>query len=118
MKEPVSHTVERVNARLAELLELARGTLRGEATFEAEDARALRTLLEEMAPVMARSLELRREHPETAGALDLYRRQLVEVQKAVERLRITLLVRRTALKAEQTQLTATSKWFAAFQQTC
>ena len=110
-------TVEKSNIRVGELLAGAQGTLRGECTFGANEVRALTAVLAEMAPVIARSEELRRTQPEMAEALDLYRSQLVNLQKTVERLRITLLVHRSTLEGHRTHLSATSLWCTAFQRT-
>jgi hypothetical protein len=110
-------TVESLNSRMGELLAGAQGALRGECRFGPTEVRALRVVLAEMAPVIARSEELRRTQPEMAEALDLYRSQLVNLQKTVERLRITLLVHRSTLEGHRTHLSATSLWCTAFQRT-
>jgi hypothetical protein len=110
-------TVESLNFRMGELLAGAQGALRGECRFGPTEVRALRVVLAEMAPVVARSEELRRTQPEMAEALDLYRSQLVNLQKTVERLRITLLVHRSTLEGHRTHLSATSLWCTAFQRT-
>jgi hypothetical protein len=112
-----SQTVERANPRMAELLAGAHGALRGERSFGANEVRALRGVLAEMAPVIAQSQELRRSQPEMAGALDLYRSQLVNLQQTVEKLRITMLVHRASLEGSRTQLSAISLWCTAFQRT-
>ena len=95
----------------------AQGALRGERSFGANEVRALQGVLAEMAPVIAQSQELRRTQPEMAGALDLYRSQLVKLQQTVEKLRITMLVHRASLEGSRTQLSAISLWCTAFQRT-
>jgi hypothetical protein len=110
-------TVEKSNIRMGELLAGAQGALRGECTFGANEVRALRVVLAEMAPVIAQSEELRRTQPEVAEALNLYRSQLMNLQKTVERLRITLLVHRSTLEGHRTHLSAASLWCTAFQRT-
>jgi hypothetical protein len=110
-------TVESSNSRMGELLAGAQGALRGECAFGPTEVRALGVVLGEMAPVIAKSQELRRTHPEIAEALNLYRSQLVNLQKTVERLRITLLVHRSTLEGHRTHLSAASLWCTAFQRT-
>jgi len=110
-------TVESSNSRMGELLEGAQGALRGECAFGANEVRALRVVLAEMAPVITQSEELRRTQPEMVEALNLYRSQLVKLQKTVERLRITLLVHRCTLEGHRTHLSAASLWCTALQRT-
>jgi hypothetical protein len=117
MSDTPFQTVERVNPRLAKLVAGAQRALRGECPFGPDEVRALRALLAEMAPVVAQSAELRRAQPEIDGPLEVYRSQLVSLQKTVERLRITLLVHRATLEASRTQTSAASRWCAAFRQT-
>jgi hypothetical protein len=117
MSDTPFQTVERVNPRLAKLVAGAQRALRGECPFGPDEVRALRALLAEMAPVIAQSAELRRAQPEIDGPLEVYRSQLVSLQKTVERLRITLLVHRATLEASRTQTSAASRWCAAFRQT-
>src|SRR5271154_4014062 len=117
MGEALWQTVEKLNSRMGELLEGAQGALRGECNFGANEVRALRMVLAEMDPVIAQSEELRRTQPEMGEALNLYRSQLVNLQKTVERLRITLLVHRSTLEGHRTHLSAASLWCTAFQRT-
>jgi hypothetical protein len=109
--------VERISARLAILLEEARGALRGEREFDAENVRELRVPIEEMAPIMAQYAELRRSQPELAGQLDLYKSQLIQLQTAVYQLRIMLLTRQASLRTRQTHHAAVSKWVNALRET-
>jgi hypothetical protein len=117
MTDANCQTVERVNMRLAQLLENALGALSGESAFTADDVRALQTLLEEIAPIAEHAVQLRRIHPEINAPLDRYREQLVLLQHTVERLRITLLVQRATLEAGKEQASATAQWCKAFQKT-
>jgi hypothetical protein len=110
-------TVESSNSRIGELLVGAQGALRGECAFGANEVRALRVVLAGMAPVIAQSEDLRRTQPEMAEALNLYRLQLENLQKTIERLRITLLVHRSTLEGHRTHLSAASLWCTAFQRT-
>lgn len=117
MSDPVRQTMLRVNARLAELLEGARRALRGEGNFGAEEVRQLRQPVEEMAPIVAESAELRRLRPELDGQLDLYKSNLGQLQTTLEQIRIMLLARQASLEAGRAQLCAVSQWMTAFRQT-
>jgi hypothetical protein len=66
---------------------------------------------------MARSAELRTRHPEIAGALDLYKAQLGELQTALEQVRVMLLARHAHLETGRIQLKAVTQWAAVLQQT-
>ena len=117
MGEGLRQTVERINARLATLIENARRALRGEGDFNAEHVRELRVPVEEMAPIVAESAALRRVQPEIIGELDLYKAHLGELQTTVDQLRVMLLARQASLRSDQTHLSAVSKWVSALRQT-
>ena len=117
MNDALRHTLERVNARLAVLLEDARRALRGEREFGPGDVHQLREPIDEMAPIVAQSLDLRRIQPEIAGQLDLYKSRLGDLETTLHQLRVMLLARQASLRASQTQLTAVSQWVSAFRQT-
>ena len=117
MNDGALERLELVNARLAELLEGARRALRGESNFGAEEVRRLRQPVEEMAPIVAKSGELRRLRPELAPQLDLYKTNLGGLQTTLEQIRIMLLARRTGMEAGRAQLCAVSQWVNAFRQT-
>src|SRR5271157_4388901 len=97
MGDRLRQTVERINARLATLIENARRALRGEGEFNAESVRELREPVEEMAPIVAQSSDLRRSQPEIVGELDLYRVHLGELQTTLNQLRVMLLARQASL---------------------
>jgi uncharacterized coiled-coil DUF342 family protein len=117
MAEELRQTIERVNARLAVLIEAARRALRGEANFNAGSVRELRKPIEEMAPIVAQSQNLRRRQPEIIGQLDQYRSHLGELQATLDQLRVMLVARQASLRSDQIHLSAVSKWASAFHQT-
>jgi hypothetical protein len=117
MREAVRQTLLRVNASLATLVEDARRALRGESNFGVEEVRKLRQPIEEMAPVMAESAELRRLQPELIGEFDLYKSQLGDLQTTLAQIRMMLLARQASLEAGRAQLSAVSHWITAFRQT-
>jgi hypothetical protein len=47
----------------------------------------------------------------------LYKPELLELQANVQKLRVTLIVRKGALEVSRTQANATSDWCDAFRQT-
>jgi hypothetical protein len=110
-------TVERVNVRLAVLLENARCALRGERDFAAEDVRRLLEPLAEMSSLVDQWAEVLRLHPEFAPQLELYKSQLGELQTTLCQLRVMLLARQASLRTSQTHNTAVSRWVSAFRQT-
>jgi len=117
MGETVRQTISRVNGRLAGMLELARGALRGEANFGVEDILKLRQPLDEMAGIVAESAQLRSMQPELAGDLDLYKTQLGELQTNLTKIRMMLLARQASMEAGRAQLSAVSHWINAYRQT-
>jgi hypothetical protein len=117
MRDTFGETIEHVSSHLAQVLEAMKGALAGKSAFSGEDVRKLRTLLAEMEPVLLRSEELRRTRPEIAAQLDGYKEQLLELQKTVEQMRVTLMVQKASLEAARTQVDATSQWCSTFQQT-
>ncbi len=117
MGEGLRQTIERVNARLAGLIENARRALRGEGEFKAEDVRQLREPVEEMAPIVAQSPDLRQAQPEIIGQLDQYKSRLGELQIILNQLRVMLLARQASLCSDQTHVSAVSRWASALRQT-
>jgi hypothetical protein len=117
MDDSALQTVERVNVRMAELLEEARRALRGERDFDTEDVRRLREPVGAMESIVARSYELRRLQPEIGGQLDLYKSQLRDLLTIVMQIRVMLTARQAALSSGQTHNTAVSRWFSALNQT-
>jgi hypothetical protein len=113
----MSQTLLRVNASLSGLLAEARRAVRGECDFCVEDVRKIRGPVEEMAPIMAQWVEMRRQQPELAEQLDLYKSQLGDLQSAIGQIRGMLLARQASLEAGRAQLSAVSHWMGAFQQT-
>ena len=84
MIDAVRQTMLRVNTRLAELLAGTRRALRGEGNFGVKEVRQLRQPLQEMAPIVAESSELRRLRPELDGQLDLYKSNLGQLETTLE----------------------------------
>ena len=117
MSHALFETIEHIGARLERVLETMKQSLAGKSAFTAEDVRKLRKLLAEMEPVLLRSEELRRTSPEIAAQLDRYKERLLELQKTVEQMRVTLMVQKAGIEAARTQVDATSQWCSAFQQT-
>jgi len=117
MGEGLRQTIERVNARLVVLMEDARRALRGEGEFNVESVRQLREPVEEMAPIVAQSPNLRSTQPEIVGQLDHYKAHLGELQTTLDHLRVMLLARQASLCSDQTHLSAVSNWAAALRQT-
>jgi hypothetical protein len=116
MSDP-GKTVFKVTAGLEQVLRNMQSSLRGECAFAGDDVKALQELLAQMDPVIAQSAELRLTQPELSTQLDLYKAKLLELQKTVEQLRVTLLVQRAGVEAKRAQLSAASEWCEAFHRT-
>jgi hypothetical protein len=107
----------RINARMAELLQIARDSGRGQRSFGAEEIRFLREPLEEMQPILDESTNFRGTNPEIAAQLDLYKSQLRELLITVQQVERRLLARRTELTAGRAQIEAVSHWANALSST-
>lgn len=116
MRDELNHHIESVQARLAVVLRQMQASLRGESAFTGQDVKALGVLLSEMEPIIARSAELRRARPDLAVSLDAYKTQLLEIQKTVEKIRVTLILQKNSLEASRAQVQATSQWCSTFNQ--
>lgn len=117
MSETPGQTTERINGRLAGLLEEVRGALRGERDFDVEDVRRLGEPVAEMEPIVLQATELRRLQPEIAEQLDRYKSQLGELQTCLVQIRVMLLSRVASLQAGQVHTTAMTLWVSAYGQT-
>jgi len=117
MDEKPLQTIERVNARLAVLLREARSALHGERDFDAESVRQLRATIEEMAPIVAQSAELRRTQPEMGAQLDHYKAQLRELQATTTHIKVMLLIRRAKMQSGRAHVESVSQWAKALSQT-
>ena len=117
MSETAGQTAERINGRLAGLLEEARGALRGEHDFDVEDVRRLSELVAEMDPIVLQAAELRRLQPEIVEHLDCYKSQLGELQTCLVQIQVMLLSRVASLQAGQVHTTAMARWVSAYGQT-
>jgi hypothetical protein len=117
MNDSVRVTLGRVNTGMRDLLDRAQASLLGAGEFGPGEVRALRQLLAQVAPIVERSAELRRNQPETANLLDSYKSLLVELQQTVERLRVGLLVQRAGLEAKREHVNAAKHWCGAYHQT-
>jgi len=107
----------RINARMTALLALVRKSLDGQGPFGVEEIQQIRVPLDEMEPIVAESASLRRTHPEIAPQLDLYKSQLRELLLTVQRVHVTLLLRRAQLDARQHHHSSVSQWADALNLT-
>jgi len=109
--------IDRVNEVIALQLENAQKALRGESVFGPEEIGKLRRPLQEMEPFVAEASKLRREHPELAAPLELYRSQLEELHRALDQIQVMLLARQASILAGRVHLEAVDHWIAALRQT-
>jgi hypothetical protein len=118
LTETPQQTVAQVNARLADFLDGARRTLRGEAVFRVQDVRRLRDFLSQSDSIAARFSELRRQEPELVPDLDLYKSQLLDLSITLRRIHLMLLAQRTQMESDRARLDAVGQWAATLRQTC
>jgi hypothetical protein len=109
--------VENINTQLAAMLADAKRALAGEREFGVAQVRSLSAPIATMAPIMERSDELRKLHPEITGPLDLYKSQLRDLQITLEQVNMMLLVRRSQLDIGRAQMKAVKQWANALGQT-
>jgi hypothetical protein len=112
---PLAEQISLVNTRMMELLDGARKALRGEAQFGVEEIHKIREPLNELAPILRRSAELRASQPDLVPQLDLYNSLLSQLQTTLDQLRVMLLARQAKVLAGRAQLDAATHWLAAFQ---
>jgi hypothetical protein len=117
LMKDAAQTIDRASARLAELLEEARRSIRGERDFDVTDVRRLQEPVGEMAVIVAQASELRRLQPEISGHLDRYKTQLRELQSTLIQVRIMLHTRQTRMQASHVHTNAVSRWVSALRQT-
>jgi hypothetical protein len=106
-----------INAQLASQVTVARMALCGEHRFGAAEVRRIREPLTEMEPLMAECSSLRGTQPGIAAQVELYKSQLLELQRTVEKLRVSLIVQKTRLETSRAKVNAASQWCEAFHQT-
>jgi hypothetical protein len=117
MSSPLLQSIESIHARVAALHTEARRALCGQGDFGVEQVHALSQSLAEMKPILERSSELRKLHPEIAAPLDSYKTQLREVHLTLERIRMMLEAKRSQLLAGRGQLQAMTNWATALGNT-
>lgn len=106
-----------VNSRIFALLIETRQALKGEKVFGVEQVRELSKPITEMTPVMARAEELRALQPEIAEELDLYKIHLIDLQTALEQVRMMLIAYRSQMESHRAHLDAVSQWTKRFSHT-
>jgi len=107
----------RINTRMAELLQMARDSARGQRSFGPEEIRFLQAPLEEMQAILDESANMRGTNPEIAAQLDLYKSQLREMLVTVQQVERRLLGCRSELAAGRVQIEAVSQWANALNST-
>jgi hypothetical protein len=117
MGTSVGRKIDIIRARVQALHAESRLALSGEREFGVEQVRALSSSLLEMAPLVARSAELRIAEPDTAVQLDRYKSELRELQTTLDQIRLMLLTKCAQMQTRGGQLEAVSKWAGALRQT-
>jgi hypothetical protein len=117
MQDSALHTVRRANSKLQTLLQRAADALAGRRDFGVEDVRAMAEPVAEMAPIVSEARHLREAVPELHGELDIYAKNLGQLQTALDRVRVVLLARCAHLEAQRGHLETLGLWAAAWRKT-
>ena len=117
MSMSLRQKIDAINVRIQAQHADTRLALRGERDFGVEQVLALSASIEEMAPMVAQTKQLRPPEPELAAQVERYKSQLRELQITLDQIRLMLLTKRAQMLTRGGQLEAVSKWAGAFQQT-
>jgi tetrahydromethanopterin S-methyltransferase subunit F len=117
MSMSLRQKIDAINVRIQSLHADTQLALRGERDFGVEQVLALSASIQEMAPIIAHTTELRAVEPELATRLESYKSQLRELQTTLDQIRLMLLTKRNQMLTRDGQLEAVSKWAGALQQT-
>src|SRR3982074_2458223 len=117
MSMSLRQKIDAINVRIQALHADTRLALRGEREFGVEQVLALSASIQEMAPIIAHTTELRTVEPQLAARLESYKSQLRELQTTLDQIRLMLLTKRAQMLTRGGQLEAVSKWAGTLQQT-
>lgn len=117
MTQSLREQIERINVRLAELLQATKSSLRGQRSFGVEEVREIQGPVNEMATLLEEANTVRCTAPEIDEQVTQYKTQLRDLQQTLDQVNVMLLARRASLEASRAQLAAANQWLSACQQT-
>ncbi len=118
MEDPAALAhVRAANEQLGRSLARIEDALAGRAAFAVEDVRAIAQPVRAMAPVSARAEQLRAAVPGLPHELEIYARNLRDMDRAFDRVRCLLLSRCAQIEARRAHLDSVRLWAGAWRQT-
>jgi hypothetical protein len=105
------------NAQMKFLLERLSEALDGRRPFTVEDLRAIAEPLRQMEPLVLQCDRLRAAAPEWREQLEIYARNLTQMNQAFDRLRCVLLTRCSQIETQNGHLATVGRWADAWRQT-
>jgi hypothetical protein len=109
--------VRTANEQLGRSLARIEEALAGRAAFTSQDLRAIAEPVRAMAPVISRAEQLRAALPGLQDELEIYSRNLREMDRAFDRVRCLLLSRCAQIEARRGHLDSVRLWADAWRQT-
>jgi hypothetical protein len=117
MENPIRDRVRNLNSELRALLSRARDALVGRQDFAGDEIKAISESVGQMAPIVANAVDLRATNLELDAELNLYAKNLEELQNTLEKVRFMLIARHAHLEAARGHLETVHRWAAALDQT-
>jgi len=116
----VPSAVEQVrdaNAKLRSLISRTKDSLAGRCNFNVGDVRAIAEPVGSVQPIVDEAATLRATHPDLDAELETYKRNLEEVQVALEQMGVMLIARRAHVESARGHLATLSMWNATLRLT-
>lgn len=117
MQDPAVALARQANEQLRRSLAHIEDALAGRATFTSQDLRAIAEPVRAMAPVISRAEQLRAAVPGLPHELEIYSRNLRDMDSAFDRVRCLLLSRCAQIEARRSHLDSVRLWADAWRQT-
>jgi len=117
MEDPAVALARVANEQLGRSLSRIEEVLAGRAAFTSEDLRAIAAPVRSMAPVISRAEQLRADVPGLPHELEIYARNLRDMDRAFDRVRCLLLSRCAQIEARRSHLESVRLWTGAWRQT-
>ena len=109
--------VRAANEQLGQSLARIEEALAGRAAFTSDDLRTIAEPVRAMAPVISRAEQLRAAVPGLPHELEIYTRNLRDMDRAFDRVRCLLLSRCAQIEARRSHLESVRLWAGAWRQT-
>ncbi|HTP69355.1 MAG TPA: hypothetical protein VMJ35_10670 [Dongiaceae bacterium] len=117
MRPGLRQQLERINARMAYLLDKTRAALRGEGKFTVDEIREIQTPIDEMQMLIGEVAAQRSFSPEIRQEVVRYRSCLRDLRETLDQVRAMLVAQCASMQSTRVQFDAVKQWISAFQQT-